>query len=116
MIRFGIVGCISTVMQFVIYYILVGHMTHNIAQPVSYAISLAMNYLMTTLFTFHVRPTKKNGVGFVGSHAVNFTLQLLLLNLFIWMGIPKQWALIPVFCICAPINFILIRLTMKKWH
>ena len=113
-IRFGIVGCIAVFIQFVAYYILVGYTTHNIALPLSYTISLAANYLLTTLFTFHVKPSKKNSLGFVGSHAINFTLQLLLLNLFVWIGIQKQWAIIPVFIICVPINFLLIRLSMKE--
>lgn len=112
--RFGIVGCIAVFIQFAAYYILVGYSTHNIALPVSYTISLAVNYLLTTLFTFHVKPSKKNSIGFMGSHAINFTLQFLSLNLFIWFGIQKQWAIIPAFFICVPINFLLIRLSMKQ--
>lgn len=113
-IRFGFVGCIAVLIQFAVYYTLVHHTGHNIALPLSYVVSFAVNYLLTTLFTFQVKPSKKNGIGFLGSHIVNFTLQLLFLNLFVWLGMPKQWAIIPVFVICVPINFLLVRLSMKK--
>ena len=32
----------------------------------------------------------------------------------LWLGLPKNLALIPVFAICVPINFILVRYFLKK--
>ncbi|MCI7475204.1 MAG: GtrA family protein, partial [Prevotella sp.] len=51
--------------------------------------------------------------GFAFSHAVNYVLQMLTLNLFLWVGVPKQWAPIPMFCICVPVNFVLVRFFLK---
>ena len=113
-LRFGIVGAASTLIQFVAYFLLAGVTNHNIALPVSYALSLLFNFLMTTYFTFRVKPDARKGMGFLASHAVNFTLQFLLLNLFIWTGIHKQWAIIPVFMVCIPVNFLLVRWSMKR--
>ena len=113
-LRFGIVGAASTLIQFVTYFLLAGVTSHNIALPVSYALSLLFNFLMTTYFTFRVKPDARKGMGFLASHAVNFTLQFLLLNLFIWTGIHKQWAIIPVFMVCIPVNFLLVRWSMKR--
>jgi len=114
LIRFIIVGSIAVIIQFIVYYMLVNIISHNISLTVSYLVSLIFNYIMTTLFTFHVKPNKNNGFGFLGSHIINFSLQFLFLNLFVWFGIAKQWAIIPVFAICFPINFLLIKKSMKN--
>lgn len=114
LLRFGIAGALATLIQFAAYYLLVRLMNHNIALPLSYAISLTVNFFLTTYFTFQVKPNVRKGMGFLGSHGINFTLQFLLLNLFIWLGIDKQWALIPVFLVCIPVNFILVRLSVKR--
>ena len=46
LLRFGIVGALATVIQFVAYYLLVLLMNHNIALPLSYVISLTVNFFL----------------------------------------------------------------------
>ncbi len=41
-------------------------------------------------------------------------LHMGLLNLSLWMGIPKPLAPIPVFAIAIPVNFLLVRFVSKK--
>ena len=114
-IRFGIVGTIAAILQVAIYYLLSGHIAHNLALFVSYVLALIVNFLLTTYFTFRVKASKKRGVGFFCSHAINFALQLLLLNFYVSIvGLNKQIAIIPVLAVCIPINFLLIRFVMKK--
>ena len=113
-LRFCVVGIVAVAIQFSTYYLLIGFCNHNIALPVSYVVSLFFNYLLTLHFTFKVSGNAKNGMGFIASHCVNFTLQFLFLNLFIGFGMNRRWAIIPVFMICVPINYILVRLSMKK--
>ena len=48
-----------------------------------------------------------------GAHIVNYLLHMALLNLFLFMGISKTWAPIPVFAIAIPINFLLVRFVFK---
>ena len=112
-IRFGIVGTLATLIQVAVYYLLAAVVSHNVALPVSYALSLCFNYVMTTQFTFRVKSSGKRGMGFAASHTLNFTLQLLLLNLFVWMGMDRQLAIIPVLAVCIPVNFVLVRRAMK---
>lgn len=114
-IRFGIVGVIAAALQVTFYYLLSGHISHNLALFVSYGLALVVNFLLSTYFTFRVKASKKRGVGFFTSHAVNFLLQFLLLNFYISVvGLDKQIAIIPVLAVCIPINFLLIRYVMKK--
>lgn len=52
-------------------------------------------------------------IGMGGAHAVNYALHIILLNLFLFIGIPAIWAPFPVFAIAIPINFILVRFVFK---
>lgn len=112
LIRFCLVGGTVTLLQYLLYFLLVGTINHNISLVVSYGLSMCLNFFLTAYFTFRVKPSVRRGKGFIASHAFNLTLQFLLLNFFVWMGLGKQFALIPVLSICVPINFLLVRLSM----
>lgn len=124
-VRFGIVGLTATLIQYGIYWLLIhvyqpegggaaAHTWVTIAMTVGYLISFTFNFFASTHYTFRVKANAKRGAGFVLSHVVNYLLQMLTLNLFIWLGVPKQWAPIPMFCICVPVNFLLVRFFLKR--
>ena len=112
--RFGIVGTLALILLYAVYYVLLFWLKHNIAYTIGYIISLVSNYVLTVKFTFHTKASKKNGAGFALSHFINYLLQIGCLNLFIWLGMTKSIAPIPVFAICVPTNFILVSFFMKK--
>jgi putative flippase GtrA len=114
MLRFCIVGSVAVLIQFLAYLLLVNLFSYNVALPVSYVISMSFNYLLTTYFTFGVKVDIKKSIGFVLSHCVNFLSQIIFLNLFIWIGVNPKWAMVLVLAICVPINFILVRASMRK--
>lgn len=113
-VRFGIVGVIATLLQYAIYWLLIHWLSPTIAMTIGYAISFAFNFVASTRYTFRVEASAKHGAGFALSHAVNYVLQMLVLNTAIWIGVPKQWAPVPMFCICVPVNFVLVRFFLKK--
>lgn len=113
-IRFGIVGCIAVVVQYAVYYLWLKFVSHNVSYTIGYIFSLIVNYILTTSFTFRIKKTRKNGAGFALSHLVNYCMQVGFLNLFIYLGCSKQIAPIPVFAICIPTNFLMVRFFMKK--
>lgn len=113
-IRFGIVGVVATAIQYGLYLLLLKWLQPQISNTIGYAISFVFNYIASTKFTFKVKSTAKKGAGFAFSHLINYVLQTVFLTLFLWLGLPKNIALIPVFCICVPINFLLVRLFLKK--
>lgn len=112
--RFGITGGLATLLQFAIYWLLQPYIGRNIALPISYFLSFVFNYFMSARFTFRKKTSGRNGIGFAMAHAVNFLLQLGLLNLFAWLGVQERLALIPTFCITIPVNFTLVRFVFKK--
>lgn len=113
-IRFGIVGVLATLLQYAIYWVLIHWLAPTLSMTIGYAISFAFNFVASTRYTFRVEASAKRGAGFALSHAVNYVLQMLMLNLAIWLGVSKQWAPIPMFCVCVPVNFLLVRFFLKK--
>lgn len=124
-IRFGIVGITATAIQYGIYYaltLLIGddepkasmHFYSSVCMTVGYIISFIFNFFASTHFTFRVKANAKHGAGFAFSHVVNYLLQMVTLNFFLWLGLSKQWAPIPMFCICVPVNFLLVRFFLKR--
>ena len=124
-IRFGIVGGLATVLQYVIYLAMMPVLNHFIPQmgdhslattanTIAYIVSFIFNFIASTRYTFKVKANAKRGPGFTLSHVVNYTMQTVCLNLFVGLGLAKQWAMIPTLCICIPVNFLLVRFFLKK--
>lgn len=124
-VRFGIVGVTATLLQYFIYWLLLRlaihwdveagtHTLSTVAMTIGYVVSFIYNFIASTRFTFRVKANARRGAGFLFSHVVNYSLQMLTLNFFLLLGISKQWAPIPMFCVCVPINFLLVRFFLKR--
>ena len=113
-LRFAVVGVIATLIQAVVYWLLVGTLHYAIANTIGYIVSFVFNYIATTRFTFRVKSTARRGAGFVLSHVVNYLLQTASLAFFVWLGLSERLALLPMFCVCVPVNFLLVRFFMKN--
>lgn len=113
-VRFGIVGVGATALHYGIYYLLQQVINVNVAYTVGYVISFVANFYATSYFTFGTSPSWKKLFGMGAAHGVNYLLHILLLNFFLWMGIPKVWAPFPVFAVVIPVNFLLVRFVFKR--
>jgi putative flippase GtrA len=112
--KFGIVGGVATGLHYLIYYLLLTVTNYSIAFTIGYSLSMLVNFLLTTYFTFGVKPTLKKGLGFAFSHLINYMLQISFLHLFIALKISEELAPVPVFALCIPINFLLVRFFVKR--
>lgn len=113
-IRFVMVGILATALHYGLYFILQGFINVNVAYTLGYAISFIANFYLTTYFTFGRKPSWRKAFGFGGAHLANYLLHMGLLNLFLWLGVSKPYAPIPVFAIAIPINFLLVRFVFKR--
>ena len=113
-IRFGVTGIVSTLATYLFYYIFLNWLNPTVSFTIAYLIAMAINYVMTTCFTFKVKANKKNALGFVLSNVINYVLCALFLNFFIWIGFSKQWAPIPMYGVCVPINFAIVKSIIKR--
>lgn len=113
-VRFIIVGASAAAIQYGTYLLLICWLQPLIANTIAYLVSFTFNYIASTRYTFRVKSTKKRGAGFIFSHIINYLLQSACLQFFLWLGFSKQIALIPMFAICVPINFLLVRFFLHK--
>ena len=114
-LRFIIVGVIATMIQYGIYYVLLSLTGASPALTIGYVVSFICNYILTTKFTFNVKRTRRNATGFVICHVINWLLQLSTLNAFIYIGVSEVLAPIPMYVICLPVNFLMVRFVMKRF-
>lgn len=113
-LRFGVTGVVSTLATYLFYYIFLNWLNPTISFTIAYLIAMAINYVMTTSFTFKVKANKKNAAVFVVSNIINYVLCAVFLNFFILLGVKEKWAPIPMYTICIPLNFIIVRYVMKE--
>lgn len=112
-VRFGITGVVSTLVTYAVYYICLLWLNPTLSFSVGYIVAMIVNYILTISFTFKVKASKKNAAGFVISNIINYVLCTLFLNFFIWMGIKERIAPIPMYMICIPLNFLIVRFVMR---
>ena len=113
-VRFCIVGVLATLLQYAIYTVLLLWCSPSLSMTVGYILSFIFNFIASTRFTFKVETNARHGAGFALSHVVNYLLQMATLNFFLWIGVSKTLAPIPMFCICVPVHFVLVRFFLKK--
>ena len=113
-IRFVMVGILATALHYGIYFLLQRFINVNIAYTLGYALSFIANFYLTAYFTFGKKPSWSKAFGFGGTHLFNYLLHIGLLNTFLWLGLSKTLAPIPVFAIAIPVNFLLVRFVFKR--
>lgn len=113
-IRFVIVGIVATAIHYGLYFLLQFLIEVNIAYTTGYLISFIANFYLTAYFTFRTRPSWGKAFGFGGAHLCNYLLHIGLLNLFLYLGLSKTLAPIPVFAIAIPINFLMVKFVFKR--
>ena len=107
--RFGLTGTLCSALHYGVYCLFLLFCSATLAYTAGYGVGLVANYALTTYFTFQKKPTKHNFLGFVGSHILNYFLEISLLHLFLWMAVNQWFAPILVMAIAVPVNFLLLR-------
>lgn len=113
-LRFALVGVTATALHYGLYLLLQPFINVNVAYTLGYVLSFVANFYLTAWFTFRSRPSWRKAVGFAGAHGVNYLLHMLLLNVFLWAGVPRALAPVPVFAIAVPVNFLLVRFVFRQ--
>ncbi len=113
-VRFGVNGVFVTAIQYGVYILLQQYVSVNVAYTAGYLVSFAVNFLMTSYFTFQSRPSLRRFAGFCGSHAVNYAVQIGLLNLFIALGMSHASAPVPAILGAVAVQFTILRHVYTK--
>ena len=83
LLRFTFVGGISTIVNYGAYLLFLLFLSPSVAFLLAYLFAFVVNYILTTVFTFKVKATKKNGAGFLATNIANFFLNEFFLNIFV---------------------------------
>ena len=114
-IRFCIVGTIAAGIHYGIYYLLLRiGAGHNLSYATGYILAFICNFIATSYFTFHSSPSWGRFAGFAGSHAVNFLLHMVLLNVFLWMGMHELIAPIAVMLVAMLVQYAILNYVFRK--
>jgi len=116
-VRFVLVGAFGTGLQYGIYYLLlnffqkqwpeVGILT-SLAFTIGFVMEMICNYFLTSFYTFKVRPNWKNAGGFLFGRAINYVIQMLLLNALIWLYMSEEFAGILAIALAGIINYFIL--------
>lgn len=108
--RFCLVGGIATLIQYGVYVVFVDAVGVKAVPStlISYGISFIFNYILSSYFTFHKKPTKQNMLGFICSHAINMGMQTGIVAIFKGI-VGDTLALLPALAICIPLNYLMVR-------
>ena len=114
MVRFSIVGVLVTAIHYGVYWLLQLVVNVNIAWTAGYVAGFIVNYYLSAFYIFRKKTSVKNGAGFGIAHVVNYLLQMVLLNFFIWIGLSAEMAPVGIYAVSIPVNFLLVRFVFKK--
>lgn len=116
-VRFVCVGSFGTGLQYAIYYLLLGIFQHHwpeigiltsLAFTVGFVLEMICNYLLTSFYTFRVRPSWKNAGGFFFGRVINYFIQLLFLNILIWLHMSEELAGFVAIVLAGVINYFVL--------
>jgi putative flippase GtrA len=116
-VRFVCVGALGTGLQYGISYLLldVFHtqwpdmlIMTSLAFTIGFVVEMIFNYLLTSFYTFKVRPSLKNAGGFIFGRALNYLIQLLFLNVLIWLTVSKELAGLVAIALAGIINYFVL--------
>lgn len=115
-LRFAITGTLVTIILYVVYLPLSFVMPDQPgkAYSIGFAVSFISNFLLSNYYTFKTKPTVEKGVLFCVVQLINYLLQIVCFQFFIFIGVSNFWAPVPVWIFIFPINFILMRLSLKS--
>ena len=114
-VRFCIVGTVAAAIHYGVYYLmqlfLKGGVWLSVDYTVGYVVSLVCNFFMTIHFTFRSHVSAGKAAGF--SHLVNYSLHIVLFNIFVAVGIHRLVAPVLVLMVAVPTNFLILRMVYR---
>lgn len=112
--RFCINGCLAVAIQYSVYLILINWVNEYAANTVGYIVSFCCNFIITSYWTFHSKPSLRKLGGFGSSHIVNYFLQQGFLWLYLTIGVPREFAALLAMGSAVPVNFAMLHFVYKK--
>lgn len=111
---FMCVGAVATAAHYGVYYLLLSlGLNYNIAYTAGFTMWLLFNFFGGTYITFKTKPTVAKAFKFLISNVINYFIQMGILNIVLLLSVSKEFAPIFVYTLAFPINFLLVRYSIK---
>ena len=107
-VRFAVVGGVATAVNYAVYVVLV-----RCFDDLWPALAYFCAFLLSSYFPFRVRPSARRAVRFLTAHLINLVNELVLLEIWLWAGVPKLYAPLCVFLVAFPVNFLMVRFALR---
>ena len=116
-VRFCVVGVLCTVIDAGIYYSLYRLTGYRVAMVCGFVVSLGVNYILNTYWSFRQTPSVKTAIGIVAAHCLNiFVVRMGLMWIFVsCLLLDAGIAYIPTLMISMVTNFLVIRAVYVYW-
>lgn len=114
-IRFGISGTTATVAMYGTYLLLLPVFDPSLSYTLAFCVGVCVNYLMTTAFTFRVKRSVRNGIGFIFCNAINYVVSMALLRFFLGAGLDESVAPVPTILLATISNYLITRAVMRHF-
>ena len=115
-LRFAAVGGIATAVNYGTYVMLVRHFDKlypAFAYVLAFCVSIVCNFILSSYFTFRVKPSWNRAAKFLTAHLINLFNELVLLEIWLWVGVPKLYAPLCVFLVAFPVNYFMVRFALR---
>ena len=114
--KFCLVGGVCTGIDAGIFYLLYLHTGYRIAMISGFALSLGVNYLLNTYWSFQQKPSLKTAIGVLTAHFFNiFVVRMALMWIFINISsLGEGVAFVPTLIISVMVNFLIIKFVYKS--
>ena len=115
-VRFAAVGGVATAVNYATYVVLVrsfDDLHPAVAYLCAFCVSIVCNFLLSSYFTLRVRPSARRAVRVLAAHLINLVNELVLLEIWLWAGVPKLYAPLCVFLVAFPVNFLMVRFALR---
>ncbi len=111
LLRFAMVGVLCTMIDSVVYWLMLFFVPYSTAMVVGYFVSLLLNFILTTVWTFRASVGATNFIVVLVVHLFNcFVLRAGLLDFFVQDCLYEEiTAYFLTILVSVPINYVLLR-------
>lgn len=106
LVRYSVVALLTTGFHYGVYLLLNFVVNPHVSYTLSYILEVVLNYLLTSYFTFLSRPSTRSVGGYLLVRLMAYLIEIGLFSLFLWIGISKTFAPLPVFLCVGIFNFL----------
>ena len=116
-IVFCLIGLLCTGIDAGVFYALHSTIGYRLAMVCGFCVSLGINYVLNMRYSFKVKPTTNNAIGFIFAHLFNiFAVRMSLMWLFIHLFfMSDSIAFVPTLIISVITNYLVLKYVVKKF-